>query len=242
MAVVALLALVMALPAVADAPPAAPLPAPSWPPQFTAEYNIYNRGIKVAEMRRIMEPAADGNFVFRSDTHTTGLFSLLRKDRIVEQSTWQVADGTPRSLSYTYVRNGSKNRNVSVRFNWDTRHIINTINGDSWLMPAVPQVVDKLLYQFALMTDLRSGGKELNYTVADGGKIKNYEIEPLGEESIKTPLGKLHSMKFRHQKLGDDRITTLWCAPQFQYLPVQVEYQEQDGSKVLVVLQSVMGL
>ena len=217
--------------------------APPWPPRFTAEYNVYNRGVKVAEMRRGMQATSDGNFVFRSDTHTTGLFSLLRKDRIAEESTWHVADGSIRSLAYTYTRSGgSKNRNVAVRFDWDARRITNTINGDSWLMPAVPQVVDKLLYQFALMTDLRSGGKDLNYTVADGGKIKIYEIEPLGEESVKTPLGRLQSMKFRHQKLGDDRITTLWCAPRFQYLPVQVEYQEKDGSKVLVVLQSVTGL
>lgn len=194
-------------------------------------------------MRRVMEQSPDGNFVYRSDTHTTGLFSLVRKDRIVEESLWQVADGALRSLAYTYTRSGgSRDRNVAVQFNWDTRRITNTINGESWLMPTVPQVVDKLLYQFALMSDLRSGNSELKYTVADGGKIKIYEIEPLGEESVKTPLGKLQSMKFRHQKLGDDRITTLWCAPQFQYLPVQVEYLEKDGSRVMVVLQSVTGL
>lgn len=194
-------------------------------------------------MRRVMEQSPDGNFVYRSDTHTTGLYSLVRKDRIVEESLWQVADGALRSLAYTYTRSGgSRDRNVAVQFNWDTRRITNTINGESWLMPAVPQVVDKLLYQFALMSDLRSGNSELKYTVADGGKIKIYEIEPLGEESVKTPLGKLQSKKFRHQKLGDDRITTLWCAPQFQYLPVQVEYLEKDGSRVMVVLQSVTGL
>lgn len=220
-----------------------PAQAADWPPQFSAEYHLYNRGVKVAEMRRVMEKAADGNFVFRSETHTAGLFSLLRKDRIVEESRWHEAEGALRSLAYSYTRSGgNRDRNVAVRFDWDTHRVTNTINGDSWLMPAVPQVVDKLLYQFALMTDLRSGGKNLNYTVADGGKIKTYEIEPLGEESVKTPLGNLQSMKFRHQKSGDDRITTLWCAPRFQYLPVQVEYQEKDGSKVLVVLQSVTGL
>ena len=241
-ATTALLAMAMAWTAAAADMPATPLHGPPWPPQFTAEYNLYNRGVKVAEMRRVMETGADGNHVFRSSTHTTGLFSLVRKDKIEEESRWNVADGILRSLAYTYTRSGKKDRNVAVRFDWDTRRIINNINGESWRMPAVPQVVDKLLYQFALMTDLRAGGKDLKYTVADGGKIKIYEIEPLGEESIKTPMGQFQSMKFRHQKLGDDRITTLWCAPRFQYLPVQVEYQEKDGSKVLVVLRSVTGL
>ncbi len=238
----ALLAVVITWPAQAADNPVPPVPAPSWPPQFTAEYNVYNRGVKVAEMRRIMAPAADGNFLYRSSTHTTGVFSLVRKDRIEEESRWQVTDGIIRSLGYTSTRTGNRERKVAVRFDWDARRIISTISDESWPMPLVPQVVDKLLYQFALMTDLRAGVRKFNYTVADGGKIKIYDIEPLGEESVKTPLGRFQSMKFRHQKLGDDRITTLWCAPQFQYLPVQVEYLESDGSKTRVELRSVTGL
>jgi hypothetical protein len=214
----------------------------SWPPRFTAAYDLYNRGVKVAEMQRVMEPAADGTFRFRSETHTTGLFSLVRKDRIIEESRWRLAGGDLQSLAYTYTRTGSRERRVDVTFDWDTRRIVNSINGDAWRMPAVPEVVDKLLYQFALMYDLRAGNAELNYTVADGGKIKIYEIEPLGAERVRTPLGQLEALKFRHQKVGDDRVTTLWCAPRFQYLPVQVEYLEKDGSKVRVVLQSVTGL
>lgn len=213
-----------------------------WPPAFTAEYHLYNHGVKVAEMLRVMERTRDGNFLFRSDTRTAGLFALMRKDRIVEESHWRIAEGALQSLAYAYTRTGSKERKVAVEFDWEERRITNTINGDSWLMPAVPEVVDKLLYQFALMSDLRAGEKNLSYTVADGGKIKNYEIEPLGEDVVPTPLGSLNTLKFRHQKSGDDRITTLWCAPRYQYLPVQVEYREKDGTSVRVVLQSVTGL
>ncbi len=238
-----LLAMHLAWPVAAAETDTTPAPAAPWPPHFTAEYNVYTSGIKVAEMHRGMTANNDGSYVFRSESHATGVVSLLRKERILEESRWHVADGTLRSLAYSYTRTGGKkDRNVAVQFDWNTRRITNTINGESWLMPSVPQVVDKLLYQFALMTDLRAGGKDLNYTVADGGKIKIYEIEPLGTESVKTPMGKIQTMKFRHQKLGDDRITTLWCAPKFQYLPVQVEYQEKEGHKILVVLQSVTGL
>lgn len=213
-----------------------------WPPRFTAAYHLYNRGMKVAEMVRVMEPAPGGEFLFRSDTRTTGLFALVRKDRVIEQSRWRFADGALQSLAYSYDRTGSRERKVAVLFDWDTRRITNTINGDSWLMPAVPEVVDKLLYQFALMSDLRTGDTNLDYTVADGGKVKVYGIEPMGEESVRTPLGNLSTLKFRHQKVGDDRLTTIWCAPRYQYLPVQVEYEEKDGNRVRVVLQSVTGL
>lgn len=216
--------------------------ASPWPTHFSAAYHLYNRGMKVAEMVRTMESAADGEFLFRSDTRTTGLFALVRKDRIVEESRWRFADGEPQSLSYSYTRTGHKARKVAVQFNQDTRRITNTINGESWLMPAEPEVVDKLLYQFALMSDLRTGDTSLDYTVADGGKVKVYEIEPLGEESVRTPLGDVPALKFRHQKVGDDRLTTIWCAPRYQYLPVQVEYEDKDGNRVRAVLQSVTGL
>jgi hypothetical protein len=229
--------------AVAESQSAADLAASPWPPQFTARYDLYTHGVKVAKMVRSMEPVPDGSFVFRSETHTTGLFSLVRKDRVIEQSRWRFAGSDIRSLAYEYTRTGGhRNRNVAVEFDWDSRRITNTINGESWLMPAVPQVVDKLLYQFALMSDLRAGRSGLSYTVADGGKIKTYEIEPLGEESIRSALGDVRALKFRHQKIGDERVTTIWCAPRYQFLPVKVEYQEKDGAMVLAVLDSVSGL
>ena len=102
--------------------------------------------------------------------------------------------------------------------------------------------MDKLLYQFAIMFDLQAGRKDLEYTIADGGKVKYYDFEPIGNETINTPLGELQSLKFIHHKEGSERSVTLWCAPQLQFLPVKVENDEKDGSRTVAIVKSVKGL
>ncbi|MGH8248316.1 MAG: DUF3108 domain-containing protein [Gammaproteobacteria bacterium] len=213
------------------------------PGDFEASYSLYSRGAKIAKMQRVFRRLGNGLYLYRSETRTTGLIALFRKDHIVEQSTWLLNKDSLRPLQYLYEHNGgSKDRNVAVIFDWDTRRITNTVNGQSWLIPAEPDVMDKLLYQFAVMYDLRSGRTPQRYTIADGGKIKSYDFQALGEETIETPLGSLQTLKFSRHREGSDRETTLWCAPKLEFLPVKVENIEKDGLTTVAVIDTVTGL
>jgi hypothetical protein len=211
---------------------------------FEAQYALYTSGARVAEMRRTVAIREDGTYSYRSETHTTGLFSLFRKDRVVEESLWDAHAGQLRPLQYFYEHSGSrKERKVAVKFDWAGERITSTVDGKSWRMPASPGVMDKLLYQLAIMHDLEAGQRaELAYTVADGGKIKTYRFERLGEETVSTVLGDLHTVKLMRERPDSRRETVLWCAPELAYLPVRVENTEKDGRKTTAVLESVEGL
>ena len=69
-------------------------------------------------------------------------------------------------------------------FDWDKNRVINIINGDPWHMAATPGLLDKLLYQLKIMRDLSNGVKNLHYRVADGGKIKDFQLQILGQEVV----------------------------------------------------------
>lgn len=226
--------------------PAWSFPAPAMsalPGDFEANYSLYSKGAKIAKMQRVFRHLGNGLYLYRSETRTTGLIALFRKDHIVEQSTWLMNKDSLRPLRYVYEHSGgSKDRNVAVNFDWDTRRITNTVNGESWLMPSEPDVMDKLLYQFAVMYDLSSGRTPQRYAIADGGKIKSYDFQALGEETIDTPLGSLQTLKFSRHRQGSDRETTLWCAPQLDFLPVKVENIEKDGLTTIAVIDTVTGL
>jgi hypothetical protein len=211
---------------------------------FEARYALYSGGARVAEMRRTVEVHGNGTYRYRSETRTTGLFSLFRKDRVVEESLWETSGGQLRPLQYSYEHSGSrKERRVGVQFDWAGERITSTVDGESWQMPASPGVTDKLLYQLAIMSDLLAGQRDgLAYPVADGGKIKTYRFEPLGEETIRTELGEFRTMKLVRQRPDSRRETVLWCAPDLAYLPVRVENTEKDGRKTTAVLESVQGL
>lgn len=213
------------------------------PVPFDADYALYIKGARVADMQRVLTHLHGRKFLFRSDTRATGLISLFRDDHVVEESTWKFDGGALKPLNYLYRRTGGgKKRNVAVKFDWDKNRITNIVNGDSWKMPTRPDVMDKLLYQLAIMYDLEAGKRSLSYTIADGGKIKTYKFEPRGLETIDTPLGKLHTLKVVRFRRNSNRETTLWCAIRFGYLPVKVVHVNSHGDRTVAVIRSLTGL
>ena len=222
--------------------PAAAEPAGQFT-EFSASYKLYGKGMEVADIVRTFQHTRDDRYIYRSESQTTGLVSLFRDDHIIEESRWKLANGELIPLDYSYRHTGSKkNRDVDIRFDWDKGEIINRVNDHTWKMPLEKGVLDKLLYQFAIMVDLQRGLFPETYTIADGGKMKTYHFEHLGRETVSTPLGKLDTIKILRQKPDDTRRSVFWCAEQFNYLPVKVRHTEDDGLETTAIIQSLTGL
>ena len=208
---------------------------------FDAVYDVYRGGLKIAKMKRILTINGDENSLY-SETKTTGIVSLFRKDKIIEKSIWESTNGELIPKFYEYIRTGSKKaRNVTVKFDWQKNQITNSINGDSWKMAATEGILDKLLYQLFIMLDLKQGKSTLTYQIADGGKEKNYIFEVVGEEEIDTKLGKLNTVKLKRMRTDSDRESIFWSAPDMHYLPVKIEITDDD-EKTVVIINSFTGL
>jgi hypothetical protein len=213
------------------------------PTLFTADYTIRIKGAKIAEMTRRFSKLGSGTYQYHSETRTTGLISFFRKDLIIEISKWKLDFDNLIPIDYFYDHSGGKkDRRVNIVFDWDNNRITNSIDGLSWKMPTSPNVMDKLLYQLAIMYDLQAGKEKLHYTVADGGKTKIYNFEIIGEETIKTPLGNLETIKLERHKPNSRRKSTLWCAKALEFLPVKVENIEKDGKITVALINSLKGI
>ena len=211
-------------------------------PTFEVEYTLYAKNTKAARIIRSLERLDENIYEYRSETKTVGLVSLFKKVHIVETSNLMVQDHLLQPVLYSYKRTGDKKkRDVSIEFNWHGRKIKNTINGDFWHMPIEPAVMDKLLYQLAIMYDLQNGHTPDTYLIADGGGIKTYRFERLGEETVETPLGSFNTIKMLRHKPGSSRRSVFWCAPELNFLQVKVEHTEKDGSRTVAVIKSLQG-
>lgn len=211
-------------------------------PTFRAEYSLYAKNTRAAQVIRSLTRLDDNSYEYRSETKTVGLISLFRKLHIVESSRLIAEDRMLKPVHYSYGRTGyRKKRDVSIEFNSETNKIKNTINGDFWHLPMEPAVMDKLLYQLAIMYDLKNGRIPASYRIADGGGIKTYSFEKLGEEVVETPLGSFNTVKMLRHKPGSSRKSVFWCAPDLEFLQVKVEHTEKDGSTTVAVLKSLQG-
>lgn len=210
-------------------------------PEFAAVYTLSKGNIKIGESTRRLTINDSGTNVFESITHPAGLGRLFASGNVTERSEWVYYEGKPRPVAYTYIDTSRKQeRNVQLTFDWDKSRVTNTINGDPWKMELFPGTQDKLIYQLRLMLELASANSKLDYSIADGGKLKEYKLEILGPESIKTKLGKFEAI--RVQRVSGERVTTFWCVKDLNYLPVRIEQRKGKKSPITASLTSVQGL
>lgn len=214
-------------------------------PDFTATYKVAKGSLTFAETTRSLTTSTGGLYAFKSITRPVGLGRLFTSGEITEASEWRYQNGATVPVTYSYLDSSKKKaRNVQLGFDWETLHVTNTINGDPWKMELTPTTQDKLLYQLQLMIDLASGkasGKNnLKYDIADGGLLKEYLLEILGPETIKSKLGEFNTIRVR--RTTDSRETTFWCAKELHYLPVRIEHRKKKSTPITATLLSVTGL
>ncbi len=211
------------------------------PPFFEASYKLYSDNTKIALMERRFYKNEANNYIFSSESKTTGLISLLIKDNIIEISNWNYSDSNIMPLHYSYKRTGGKkDRDVEINFNWNDQQIINRVNDSIWRMKTQTGILDKLLYQLVIMIDLKSGNIPERYIVADGGKIKEYFFKYIQDEIIETPIGDFNTIKLALYKKNKQE-TFLWCAYELDFLPVKVITTEKDGHLSKAIIKSVKG-
>ena len=209
--------------------------------EFTAYYKVIKGGITIGETKRTLKAIEPGLYQFSSETSPRGLFSWISDAYVIEQSQWRLENNEFQPMQYHY-RNSKddKIRDVKLMFDWEKQRVTNIINGDPWHMALHAGLQDKLLYQLKMMHDLQSGAENLSYSVADGGKIKQYTIDRLGEETLDIPLGQFVTTKL--QRVTDTKTTIWWCAEQLQFLPIKIQQKKHEGSRVVAVLYKLEGI
>jgi hypothetical protein len=215
---------------------AKPLLAP-----FEIDYEINRSGLALIDMQRRLIQTDNGEYRFESNSRPTRKISWLLKDRISESSLWQFHKQQLRPLHYHYQHRGGKNnQHIELDFDWPQGIVNDSQRTPVWSKKIPPQTSDKLLYQLQLMLDLQAGKETLSYTIVDHGKIRRYDFKRVGNDIIELPIGRYETVKL-HRNAGK-RSTTIWCAPELNYLPVRIELTGKDGSTMQANATRIKGL
>lgn len=160
---------------------------------------------------------------------------------IEETSVLRVNDeGQVIPLHYSYKRRGlGRNRDAELTFDWDKQLVTNNVQNTSWKMDIIQDVQDKLSYQLQLQRDVAQGKKTFAYQIADGGRLKEYAFEVVGEEVLKTPMGEVNTIKVKRSRDNDERTTFVWLAPDWDFLLVSME-QEEKGKTYNINLRKAV--
>jgi hypothetical protein len=215
-------------------------------PDFEASYRVEVNGIRAGELIQSLSSEAGDMRRFHTRTQARGVFALFRSDVIEESSLWSYHDGHIRPYVYRYSRTGGrKDKRLHLDFNWATNQVHIDDEEYPWDLKLQPGTLDKMVYQLQIMHDLQDLAEDevvLEYVIAEGGKLKTYEVAIDGMETISTPLGDIEAIKMTRQRDADSgRQTTLWCAPSLRYLPIKLEHIEKDNSRLTAVINQLEG-
>ncbi|KAF0191419.1 MAG: isoprenoid biosynthesis protein [Gammaproteobacteria bacterium] len=212
--------------------------AVSLPRTFTANYEFTRNGILLGEVQRTLRANGDGSYVYESVSQAGGMIAWFVKDKLIERSTWRWTGSRIKPQTYLYHHfGGKKQRRVELAFDWQNGIVTNTVDNDPWTMKIPENTLDKLVYQFSIMIDLQNNRSELIYPVADGGELKTYHFEIVGEETLQTPMGVFKATRIN--RIGGKRPTTIWCAKELDYMAVRIEQTEDNGTQLLMQLRDL---
>ena len=216
------------------------LPLSGWAeisvPPFVAKYTVYGKGLPLGEGSISLEHTGANQYRMSSHVWPTGLAAMMVSDRIDEYAEGELRDGQVLPKSYQQQRSGGKqSHDERANFNWAQQQVETRFDGQVAQLALKPGLVDPLSLHLLVISDLSRNQLPAEYSFVDEREIKTYQIQKQGEETLKTPLGNLLTVRIKQQKPDSTRITTLWFAPQLNYLPVQI-VQEKKGKEILRML------
>jgi len=158
-----------------------------------------------------------------------GIASWFVRGDVTESSEFSIVPDGVRPLTYHSVDKISKDDvYMDFEFDWERNEVNGRINDEQFVLQLTERAHDRVSLQYELMLDLLNDNRITAYNLLDDDEVKVLHVTYVGTEEIKVPHGTYKTIKIQHRKEKSDRITTLWCAEELDYLPVKIE-QHRDG-------------
>jgi len=208
-------------------------------PDFTASYELRRGSLRIGTSTIALSTDAAGRYLYESRSTPSRLVSWFLKDRLHETSRGRLSSTGVRPDEYHYRRSGGREeRQADLSFDWQQMSVENRVDDSNWKMDIPAGTLDKLVSQVAMMLALQQGKTDVTFSIADGGKLKEYRFMQVGHETLELPAGTFETVKITRLRENRKRETYIWCAPALNYLPVRIWQREKDGSEYQSDLES----
>ena len=187
----------------------------------TVEYKLDKDNLTIA---RIVETVSQDAQTFKilSTIQATGIATLFQKSPIERKSVGVKTKNGPHTQRYEEIKN---NKSSVAQWNAETQRYTFEPPDPHDSLPATEPVLDRLslAYVFSLGKSLTS---ELDVVVTNGKRLDQYHYRKTETVTLSTPLGKIETIHFVRQIVGDDNQVEFWVAPSFSYLPIRIRVQD----------------
>lgn len=206
-----------------------PLAAMAAPlPDFEASYTLEQHNLRIGTARIALHTDAQGQYLYEFHSWPNRWIAWFSDNELHESSRGKLDASGTRPEQYHYQRSGGSERTASLSFDWQSMTVTNDVAGSHWEMDIPPGTLDKLATQLDMMIALGQGKRDVTYTVADGGTLKEYRYRVVGTETLDLPAGSFETFKVAKLRKDIEQQTLIWFAPALHYLPVRIWRRDGD--------------
>lgn len=192
-----------------------------------AEYKI-KVSVLSGKLRTELKSTNDG-YSANSVLKAAGIASWFVRGDVTESAEFSIMENGVRPLTFSSVDKVSKkDKYMDFSFDWEQKQVAGKINDESFVLELDGRTHDRVSLQYELMLELMNDRRSDEYSLLDDDEFKSLQVTYVGTEDVKVPHGKYRAIKIQHRKEKSDRVTTLWCAEELDFLPVKIE-QHRDG-------------
>ncbi|MEH6582410.1 MAG: DUF3108 domain-containing protein [Halioglobus sp.] len=199
---------------------------------YSVQYTTKIKGISLTLDRKLVRKA---NNQYELSNGGSKLVVSLK-----EKSTFGVENGRIVPGSYVYQISGVTNRRREIHFTAGADTVRSLYKENWYELPYTSNTFDRMSQQeevrLQLMQD-ETPKETVIVTVADGKRVKDYQLDFVGEETLETPIGPVKTLHFERQHDDPERKSDTWLAPAWDYMMVKTVHVE-DGSPTEVNLVS----
>lgn len=215
-------------------------------PEFEAQYLVRKGGINVGAATLRYTPVEPNGYRYSLYTRARGITRLFINTEVREISQGRIEDGGFKPEYYRYDRKGDSRAGVSeLFFDRYSMTVTNDVADWPWKMDITDNTIDRVTGPLQVMHDLhhrQADETQFSYKIADGGRLKTWEVTIEGTETVQTPMGQYETIRVRRHDTTTGRETHLWAAPALRYLAVQAEQWDADTRRFRLVISDLTGL
>jgi hypothetical protein len=208
---------------------------------FTADFTVHRNILPLGHLTLSLELKSDGSYIYTAHSQPSMLANLFSRNEVIEESRGRYQGNKITPNLYTYQDKDQQSENSEVRFDWKAASAATTSQGVTWSQPINNETQDKLSQQLQVRIHLAKGNQQISYQVADGGKIKRYQFQVVGEETVESSNGSYRCLRVERSKASGSSDYTIWFASELGYLPIKIE-RSQSGKIYRMVLDELQNL
>ena len=218
---------------VAATAPTAAVSADSELTPFKIVYAV-KYSIGKGKMTLAMSREDSGTYQLDSKVVAEGLAKVVMSDPASQQATFIINDGAVQAMGYSLSDGTSDNEHgARIEYDWGASeaNLYSKEDGDS-VLPLAPGTMDDVVMQAAAALEAKRGNKEFSFLELEPGKdLRKHNFKFVGEESLKTKIGDVNTVKYSQNREGSSRTTYIWFSKDHDYVPVEL-MREKKGKTI----------